>query len=87
MILGASAGAALGPASFRHVQELVLGIFEDVGAILNSFSGGPDDPKGPVTNATTLRTDAERLNAASRKAHDLAAELSRIKDDSLHNDR
>ena len=77
--MGAVAGTSLGPASFAHVEELLTGIFDDVGAILTSFSGGPDDPNGPVTNGTTLSKDAARLDAASHKAQDLVVELNRIK--------
>lgn len=87
IVVGASAGASVGPASLQHVRELLSGIFEDVAAIANSFDGGPDDPKSPVTNAATLNDDAERLNSASRKAQDLADELNRIKDEASRDGR
>ena len=87
VIVGASAGTSIGPASIQHVRELLSGIFDDVGAILNSFNGGPNDPASPVTNATALNNDVARLNAASGKAQDLAAELQRIKDQASSDDR
>lgn len=55
-----------------------MGIFQDVGAILNTFAGGPDDPHSPVTDQQTLKQDSERLNAATRKANELASELSNL---------
>jgi hypothetical protein len=62
-----------------RVRELVTGILEDVGAILSSFAGGPDDPKGPVNDRNTLATDSARLDSATQKANQLASELSRLK--------
>ena len=76
-LLGGSAGAVMGINSQR-VETLLQGIFQDVGAILQSFEGGPDDPKNPVTNQTTLAQDAQRLDAATRKANDLADELNKL---------
>jgi hypothetical protein len=61
-----------------RVRELVTGILQDVGAILNSFAGGPEDPKGPVNDRNTLATDAARLDSATQKANQLASELSRL---------
>lgn len=69
-ILGASVG--LSP----HARDLLAGIFQDVGAILNTFEGGPNDPHNPVTDPQTLKQDSQRLDAATRKANELASELS-----------
>lgn len=71
-ILGASVG--LSP----HARDLLTGIFQDVGAILNTFEGGPDDPHNPVADQRTLKQDSERLDAATRKANELASELSNM---------
>ena len=87
IIVGASTGTSIGPASMQHVRELLSGIFDDVGAILNSFNEGPGDPASPVTNATALNNDVARLNSASGKAQDLAVELQRIKDQASADDR
>jgi len=76
-LVGGTAGATLGVDSQR-VEDLLVGIFQDVGSILNSFAGGPDDPKNPVTNAATLHQDAARLDAATRKANELADELNKL---------
>jgi hypothetical protein len=73
-VLGVSAGPMLG-VNPQRVENLLLGIFEDVGDILRSFEGGPDDPKGPVQNSATLTQDSARLDAATRKANQLAVEL------------
>src|SRR5437588_5159282 len=54
-----------------RVRDLLVGIFEDVGSIANSFSGGPDDPQGPVRDDRALNKDSERLDSASRKANQL----------------
>jgi hypothetical protein len=76
VVLGGSGGStALGS---DRVHGLLLGIFQDVGAILTSFAGGPDDPNGPVSNFTTLRIDSERLQSATQKADQLATELNRL---------
>lgn len=77
---GVLAGSAAGPslvADRQHVQDLLTGILQDVGAILNSFTGGPDDPKSPVTNRSTLQQDVAYLDAASQQAQELANELNR----------
>jgi hypothetical protein len=77
--LGAS-GHLPSPAALNdaHVRELLSGIFEDVGAILTSFSGGPEDARGPVQDRSTLMRDSNRLDAATRKAEQLATELSKL---------
>jgi hypothetical protein len=76
LIIGTSAGATVGLNT--HARELLTGIFEDVGAILNSFAGGPDDPTNPVTNQATLKEDAARLDSATRQANQLATELNNL---------
>jgi hypothetical protein len=63
-----------------HIGDLVAGILEDMGAILSSFANGPDDPKGPVSDQTTLDRDAAHLDSATQKANQLASELSRLQD-------
>jgi hypothetical protein len=62
-----------------RVRDLLVSIFEDVDAIFNSFSGGPDDPKGPVRDQTALNEDSSRLAAARHKADQLAVELSKLR--------
>ena len=76
-VLGVSAGPVLG-INPQRVENLLLGIFEDVGDIFRSFEGGPDDPRGPVQNSATLAQDAARLDAATRKANQLAIELQNL---------
>ena len=76
-VIGTSAGATLG-IDGQRVGQLLEGILQDVGAILNSFAGGPNDPTNPVTNANTLRQDSQRLEAATRKANELADELNKL---------
>jgi hypothetical protein len=76
-ILGGSAGVAFGSEA-RQAQDVLTGIFEDIGDILNSLAGGPNDPRNPVTNENALRQDAQRLNEATQKASQLAAELSNL---------
>jgi hypothetical protein len=73
--LGGWAGTSVPP-----VNQLLAGIFDDVGAIARSFSGGPDDPNGPVVSAATRNQDAVRLQAATVKANQLANELQHLKD-------
>jgi hypothetical protein len=75
-LLGTSVGATLGLNT--HARDLLIGIFQDVGTILHSFEGGPDDPNSPVTNEATLRQDSDRLDSATRKAEQLATELSKL---------
>jgi hypothetical protein len=75
-VLGTSQGAALGLPTQR-ARDLMAGILDDVGSILTSFAGGPDDPKNPVANQTTLNADSVRLDAATHKAEQLAAELGK----------
>ena len=77
LIIGTWAGATVGLNA--HARELLTGIFDDVGAILNSFAGGPDDPSNPVTNQATLKQDAARLDSATRKANQLATELNNLR--------
>jgi hypothetical protein len=76
-VLGVSAGPALG-INPQRVENLLVGIFEDVGDILRSFEGGPDDPNGPVRNSATLAQDSARLDAATLKANQLAVELQNL---------
>ena len=66
--------------SFPQVNQLLSGIFDDVGAIAQSFSGGPDDPRGPVVDVATRNQDARRLEAATEKANQLADTLHHIAD-------
>ncbi|MBV8713870.1 MAG: hypothetical protein JO020_02565 [Chloroflexi bacterium] len=73
VILGTSA-VGLSP----HARELLTGIFQDVGSILNSFTGGPDDPHSPVTNSVTLKQDSARFDSATQKAQQLATELGKL---------
>jgi hypothetical protein len=61
-----------------HARDLLVGMFDDVGAILQSFEGGPNDPRGPVNNQETLRRDARDREAATEKARQLANELGRL---------
>jgi len=75
--LGISTGPVLG-VNPQRVENLLVGIFEDVSEILRSFEGGPDDPKGPVQNSATLAQDSARLDAATRKANQLAIELQNV---------
>ena len=77
LIIGGSAGATVGLNA--HARDLLNGIFQDVGAILNSFAGGPNDPTNPVTNKATLTQDAARLDSATRKANQLATELNNLR--------
>jgi hypothetical protein len=79
VVLGGSAGGLLG-ANAQHAEQLVMGILQDVGDILQSFEGGPNDPKSPVTNASSLAEDRARLDSASQKANELANELQNIQD-------
>jgi hypothetical protein len=70
-------GTSLG-GSAQRIEDLLTGIFQDVGAIANSFEGGPDDPHGPVTNAAARTQDQARLDAATDKAQRLAGELQQL---------
>ncbi|HEY1292655.1 MAG TPA: hypothetical protein VGJ60_06130 [Chloroflexota bacterium] len=79
VVLGTSAGPMLG-ANTQRAEELVVGILQDVVAILSSFAGGPDDPQGPVTNSATLARDSARLDAATQKANELASEMRSLQD-------
>jgi hypothetical protein len=79
IVVGGSAGGLLG-VNAQHAEQLLTGILRDVGAILQSFEGGPDDPRSPVTNASSLAEDQARLDAASRKANELASEMQHIQD-------
>ncbi|HEY2592743.1 MAG TPA: hypothetical protein VGK33_02455 [Chloroflexota bacterium] len=74
-----SAGGLLG-ANAQHAEQLVTGILQDVGDILQSFEGGPNDPKSPVTHASSLAEDRARLDSARQKADELANELQNIQD-------
>ncbi len=86
VLVGGSAGGVLG-VNAQHAEQLLTGILQDVGAILQSFEGGPDDPKSPVTNKSSLAEDQARLSAASAKANELAIELQRIQDGVAGRDR
>jgi hypothetical protein len=86
VVLGASAGPVLG-VNLQRAEDPLVGILQDVGAILSSFSGGPDDPKSPVTSSATLAQDSARLDAATRKANELATELHNIQEATAERDR
>ena len=86
VVVGGSAGGVLG-VNAQHAEQLLTGILQDVGDILQSFEGGPDDPKSPVTNASSLAEDQARLDSASRKASELATEMQKIQDGAAGNDR
>jgi hypothetical protein len=86
VVVGGSAGGVLG-ANAQHAEQLLRGILQDVGAILQSFEGGPDDPKSPVTNASSLAQDRARLDAATQKASELATEIQKIQDGVAGRDR
>jgi hypothetical protein len=77
VVLGSSSGAVAGWDTQR-ARELLAGIFDDVGAILSSFEGGPTDARSPVTNQLALKQDSARLDAATRRAEQLATELSKL---------
>ena len=77
VVLGGSGGALAG-AQGQPARDLLAGILDDVGAILTSFAGGPTDPRNPVVNQTTLNADSARLDAATRKAEQLAVELGKL---------
>lgn len=83
--LGLSAGSVAG-VNAQHAQELLTSILQDVGAILNSFAGGPDDPGNPVSNPATLARDQSLLDAATRHAEELATELQQSFDRSAGHD-
>jgi hypothetical protein len=61
-----------------HASDLLMGMLQDVGAILRSFEGGPDDPASPVTNAATLQNDSDHLDSATAKAEQLASEIGSL---------
>ncbi len=67
--------------SVPRVNELLGGIFDDVGSIARSFSGGPDDPNGPVVSARTRNQDAQLLESATDKANRLASEIEHVRDE------
>lgn len=79
--MGLLAATILGTSAIgldAHARDLLVGMFEDVGAILHSFEGGPDDPHSPVSNQDALQRDAEYLDSANLKARQLANELGRL---------
>jgi hypothetical protein len=86
VVVGGSAGGVLG-VNAQHAEQLLAGILQDVGAILQSFEGGPDDPKSPVTNTSSLAEDQARLDAASQKASELATEMQKMQDGVAGRDR
>ncbi len=77
-VLLGSSGGAVARLNTQRVQDLLGGIFQDVATIVESFSGGPNDPRGPVSDSGTLARDKASLDAATQKANDLAAELSKV---------
>ena len=79
VVLGGS-GAALNLPQLHHVQELLIGIFEDVAGIADSFAGGPNDPRSPVVDKRALGSDKARLDSATSRANQLADELTRLRD-------
>ena len=85
-LFGGGAAGLLG-ANAQHAEQLLTGILQDVGAILQSFEGGPDDPKSPITNSSSLADDQARLDAARGKANDLAIELQHLQDGAAGRDR
>jgi hypothetical protein len=81
LLTGLLASAIIGTSAVGlspDARDLLAGIFQDVGAILNSFSGGPDDPSNPVANSATLKQDSEHLDSATQKAEQLATELGKL---------
>jgi len=62
-----------------RVRDLLAAIFEDVASIADSFSGGLDNPRNPVSDPNTLKRDSERLDAATRKANQLSQVLDSIR--------
>jgi hypothetical protein len=79
--MGILAAAVLGTSAMgldAHARDLLVGMFDDVGAILQSFEGGPTDPGSPVSNQETLQRDAEYLDSATQKARQLATELGSL---------
>ena len=79
-VLGGS-GAVFNMPQLERARQLVGGIVEDVAAIATSFAGGPNDPKSPVVDQSTLAQDKARLDAATRKAEQLSNELTRLRSD------
>jgi hypothetical protein len=63
----------------QRVRELLAAIFEDIASIADSFSGGLDNPRNPVSDPNTLKRDSARLDAATRKANELAQVLDTIR--------
>jgi hypothetical protein len=64
---------------FVRVRELLTAMFDDIASIADSFSGGLDNPRNPVSDPVTLKRDSDRLDAATRKAHELAQVLETIR--------
>lgn len=85
-VFGSGAVGLFG-ANPQYAEQLLTGILQDIGGILQSFEGGPDDPRGPVANPSSLADDQSRLAAATRKANELATELQRIEDGVAGRDR
>jgi hypothetical protein len=79
VVLGGSAGGLLG-ANAQHAEQSLTGILQDVGDILQSFAGGPNDPQSPVRNGSSLAEDRAHLNDATQKANELQNELQNIQD-------
>jgi hypothetical protein len=79
--MGILAAAILGTSAIgldANARDLLVGMFDDVGAILQSFEGGPNDPRSPVNNQDTLQRDSAYLDSATQKAQQLAYELGRL---------
>ena len=66
-------------AALQDAQTLMAGIAQDVAAIFESFAGGPADPHSPVYDRAALETAADHLDAATRKAQELADELDKLR--------
>jgi hypothetical protein len=62
----------------QRIQQLMVGIGEDIGAILQSLSSRPDAPHNPVSDPAALKEAENRLESATSKAHDLADELDKL---------
>jgi hypothetical protein len=72
-------GAMLNVPQLERARQLIGGIVEDLAAIASSFAGGPNDPKSPVLDQSSLARDKARLEAATQKAEQLADELRRLR--------
>jgi hypothetical protein len=66
------------PSELEHVESLIEAIADDMVAIANSFSGGPNDPHGPVSDPYTLKQDQARLAEATDNARALLLEMQKL---------